>query len=109
MSHDLSQSHSQILGFQINPFSHLPLLFNSLDSHLHLPLFQHCLSLQTFASNLYLHLQVSCHSINLVSLLLDIRLNTLIFIFLTTSGTRNFPYGVLILLQLPLHLLTSIL
>ena len=35
----------------------------------------------------------------------DIRLNTLRFVFLTTSGTHNFAYRSLILLQLPLHLL----
>ena len=45
----------------------------------------------------------------LVSLVLDIRLNTLIFKFLTTSGTHNFEDGLLVLLQLPLHLLVSIL
>ena len=37
-----------------------------------------------------LHLQVPCHSIYLVSLILDIRLKTLTFKFLTTSGTHNF-------------------
>ena len=36
-SHDLSHSHSQLLGFQINPLSHPPLSINSLHSHLHLP------------------------------------------------------------------------
>ena len=41
----------------------------------------------------------------LVSLVLEIRLSTLTFMFLTTSGTRNVAYGSLILLQLPLHLL----
>ena len=37
MSHDLSHSYSQLLGFQIG--SQLPLLINSLHSHLHLSLF----------------------------------------------------------------------
>ena len=45
----------------------------------------------------------------LVSLVLDIRLKTLTLIFLTTSGTHNFAYRLLILLQLPLHLLVLIL
>ena len=45
----------------------------------------------------------------LVSLVPDIRLNTLTFIFLITSGPRNFAYGSLMFLQLPLHLFTSIL
>ena len=45
----------------------------------------------------------------LVSLVLDMKLNTLTFKFFTTSGSQIFPYGSLILLQLPLHLLVSIL
>ena len=40
-----------------------------------------------------------------VSLVLDTRLNTLTFKFLTISGTHSFACGLLILLQLPLHLL----
>ena len=43
------------------------------------------LLLQTLASNLHLHLQVWFHFIRRVSLVLDTRLNTLIFMFLTTS------------------------
>ena len=46
---DLSRSHSQILGFEVNPLSHMPLSINSLHSHsyiyilyIHLPLFQRC-------------------------------------------------------------------
>ena len=39
------------------------------------------------------------------TLVLDIRLNTLTFMFLATSGTPNFEYVSLILLQLPPHLL----
>ena len=61
ISHDLSHSHSQLLGFQINPLSHIPLSINSLHSHLHLFLFHFCLLLQTIASNLHSHLHVSCH------------------------------------------------
>ena len=45
----------------------------------------------------------SCHSMRLFSLLPNIRLNTLTFKFYTTSGTHSFVYGLLILLQLPLH------
>ena len=89
MSHDLSHSHSQVLGFQINPLSHIPFSNNSLHSHLHLSLFHLCLLLQTLASNLHLHLQVSCHFICLVSLVLDIKLNTFTLIFLMISGTHN--------------------
>ena len=55
-SHDLSHSHSQLLGFQINPLLHMLLSTNSLHSHLHLSSFQRCLLLQTLASNLHLHL-----------------------------------------------------
>ena len=62
MSHDLSHFHLQLLRFQINPLSYIPLSVNSLHSHLHLLFFQRCLLLQTLASNLYLHLHVSCHS-----------------------------------------------
>ena len=84
-SHFLSHSHSQLLGFQINPLS-----INSLHSHLHLSLFQRCLLLQILAQNLRSHLHVSCYSMCLVSL--DIRLNTLTFKFFTTSGTQIFSY-----------------
>ena len=108
-SYDLSHSHSQLLIFQINLLSHKPLSINFLHSHLHLPSFQRCLLLQTLASNLHLHLNVLCHSMCLVSLVLDIRLNTLTFKFLTTSETYNFACGLLIQLQLPLHLLVLIL
>ena len=107
--HDLSYSHSQLIGFQINFLSHTSLSINSLHSHLPLSSFQRCFLLQTLASNPHLHLHVSCHYICLVSLVLDITLNTLTFKFFTTSGTHNFAYGLLILLQLPLHLLVLIL
>ena len=40
----------------------------------------------------------------LVILVLDIRLNTLTFLFLILSGTKILAYGSLIVLQLPLHL-----
>ena len=60
---DLSLSHSQLLGFQINPLSHTPLSINSLHSHLHLSLSHRCLLLKIILSNLHMHLQVSCHSI----------------------------------------------
>ena len=63
MSHDLSHSQLQLLGFQINPLSHISLSSNSLHSHLHLSLFHLCLLLQTPEFNLHLHLKVSCHSI----------------------------------------------
>ena len=93
MSYNLSQSQSQLLGCQINPLSQVSLSINSLHSHLHLSSFHLCLLLQTNASNLHLLLQVSHHSICLISLLLHIRLNTLTFMFLITSGTHNFAYG----------------
>ena len=64
MSHDLSHSQSQLLGFQVNPLSHLSLSLNSfLHSHLHLSSFHFCLLLKTLASSLHLYLQVSCHSV----------------------------------------------
>ena len=40
----------------------------------------------------------------LVSLALDIRLNTLMFMFLIAFGTHKLSYGSLILLQIPLDL-----
>ena len=81
MSHDLSHSHSQLLGLQINILSHIPLSTNSFHSYQYLSSFHLCLLLQTLALNLHMHLQVSCLIICLVSLILDIRLNTLTFIF----------------------------
>ena len=80
-----------------------------MHSHLHLSSFQLSLLLQMLAFNLHSHLRVSCYSRCLTSLVLGIRLNALIFKFLTTSGTHNFACGLLILLQLPLHLLVFIL
>ena len=110
MLFDLSHSHSHILGFQINQLSYLPLSINySLHSHLQLSLFQHSLLLKILACNLHLHTQVSCQDICLVSLVLDIRLNNLIFMFLATLGIHNLAHGLLISFQLPLHLLTRIL
>ena len=79
----------------------MPLSINYLHSHLYLSSFQRYLLLQTLASNLHLHLHVLCYSMCLVLLVLEIRLNTLTFKFLTTSGTHSFAYGLLILLQLP--------
>ena len=93
----------------MNPLSHTYLSINSLHSHHHLSSFQRCLLLQTLASSLHSHLHVSCHSMCLVSLVLDIRLNTLKFKFLMILGTHNFACGLLILLQLLLHLLVLIL
>ena len=40
----------------------------------------------------------------LVSLVLEIRLNTLTLVFLISLGTHILAYGSLIVLQLPLHL-----
>ena len=48
--------------------------------------------------DLHLHLQVLYDSMYLVSLVLDIRLNTKTVIFLITSRTQNFSYGSLTLL-----------
>ena len=101
-AHDLSHLHSQLLRFQTDPLSHTPLSITFFHSHLYLSSFQRCLLLQTLASNLHLHLHISCHSMRLVSLVLDIRLNILTSKFLTTSETHSFAYGLLIFLQLPL-------
>ena len=94
-----------------NYFSSKKILYHT-HKHMHThtythrhTLFQRSLSLQTLLSNLHLHLHVPCHSVYLVSLVLDIKLNTLMFIFYITSGIHNFSNGSLILLQLRLHLL----
>ena len=94
MPPDLSHSQAQLLGFQIYPLSHPILLTNcSLHSHLHLSLFHICLLLQKAEVNLHTHLQVSCHIVCLVTLIRDIILNTLTFMFLMISGTHNLAYG----------------
>ena len=74
--HDLSHSHSQLLGY--------------------LSSFQRCLLLQKLLSNLHLHLHVSCSFMCLVSLVLDIRLIKSTFKFFTASGTHIFACGSLI-------------
>ena len=71
-SHDLSHSHSQLLGFQIDPLLLTPLSINYLHSHQHFSSCQCFLLLQTLAYHLHLHLHVSCHFMCLVSLVLDI-------------------------------------
>ena len=48
---------------------------------------------QTLACNLHVHLHVSCRFMCLVSLVLDIKLNTPTFTFLITSRTHIFAYG----------------
>ena len=54
-SHDLLHSQSQLRGFQINPVSYLILSINSLHSHLHLSLFQHCLLLHLHLIHIYIY------------------------------------------------------
>ena len=99
MTNDLSHSHSQLLGFQINPLSHTPFsIKSSLHAHLHLSSFHVCLLLQTLSVNLQMHLQVSCKIMCLVSLILDIKVNTLTFMFFTMSRTHNLEYESLIIL-----------
>ena len=107
MSHDLSHFHLQLLRFQINPLSYIPLSVNSLHSHLHLLFFQR------FYYYKHLHLIYVCiytfHAIRifLASLVLEISLNTLIFMFLTIPATHKCAYELLLLLKLPLHLVIS--
>ena len=101
--------HSQLLGSLNNTLSYTPLSINSLHPHLYLSLFQRYLLLQTLLLNLHLHLHVSCYFMHLVSLVLVTRFNTLTFKFFTTLGRHNFASGLLVLLQLPLHLLVLIL
>ena len=109
MSQVLSDSHSQLLGFQINPLLHTFLSINSLHLHLHFSSFHRCLLLQIIIFNLHMHLHVSCHFIYLVSLVNVIKLNTSAFKFFIISGVQILAYGSLILLQLPLRLFVLIL
>ena len=81
--------------FIMNPLSHISLSINYLHSHCHLSLFHLCLLLQTLSSSVHLLLHVSCHSICLVLLVVNIRLNTLRLIFLTT---HNFAYRILLIM-----------
>ena len=97
---DLSHSHSQLLGFQINPLLHTFLSINSLHSHLHFSSFHCCFLLQIIPFNLHMHLHVSYHFIYLVSLVSCIKLNTVAFKFFIISGVQILAYGSLILLQL---------
>ena len=76
MPHNLSHSQSKLPGFQEKSLLHIPWSVNSLHSHQHLSSFHLYLLLQKLASNLHLYLQISCHSICLFSLVIDIRLNT---------------------------------
>ena len=91
-SHDLSHSHSQLLEFKLNLWSHIPFSMNYLHSHLHLSSFHLSLLWQSLGFSLQLLLQVSCHIIYLALLVYEIRLNTVTLMFLTTSGTHNFAY-----------------
>ena len=102
ISQDLSHSHSQLLGFQINPLLHTSLSINSLHSHLHFSSFHCCFLLQIIPFNLHMHmhLHVSYHFIYLVSLVSCIKLNTVAFKFFIISGVQILAYGSLILLQL---------
>ena len=84
-SHDLSHSHSQLLGFQINLlaenlYQSIFCIYTSIYLYSNVVYYY-----KTFASNLYLHLHVSCHFTCLDSLDLEIKLNTLTFMFLITS------------------------
>ena len=97
-SHDVSNSLSQLLEFEINPSLHTPLSINSLHLQLYLSSFQRYFLFQTLSSNLHLHLHVWCHFLCLVSLVLDIRLKALTFASFATSGTHIFAYGSLMLL-----------
>ena len=65
---------------------------NSLHSHLDLLSLQRCLFLQTLASNLYLALQVASHSMCLILLAVDTRLNTLRFMGLLMLEILEFQY-----------------
>ena len=59
----MSDSHVQVLGFHVHPFSQLIIpAKSSLQSHLQVSLFQICLLLHTDEFNRHTHLQLSCHN-----------------------------------------------
>ena len=60
---------------------------------MHLSSFQRYLLLQALASTLHFYLHVSCNFLYIASFALDIRLNSLRFMFLTTSGIHILEYG----------------
>ena len=68
-----------------------------------------CLLLQILSSSVHLHLHLLCHFMYLVLLVIDNRLNIFALMFLIWLGTHILAYGVLIVLQLPLHLFILIL
>ena len=94
-------SHLQLLIFQTKSLSHF--LFTK-HSHLHLSLLHFCLLLQTIGSNLQTYLQLSWKVICFVLFVNVIKSNILTVTFLTISGIYTLEYGLLILLQFPLHL-----
>ena len=81
-----------ITRIKINSLSHTPLSINSLftSAFIFIPTF---FIITNISPNLHSHLQVSCHSIYLVSIVFHSRLNTLTIRFFTTSGTQIFAYG----------------
>ena len=101
------QTHKYLDSKHILYHIHLYQLILCIHIYIHLH-FNH-FHLQIILSNLHMHLQVSCHFICLISLVYDIRLNTLTFKYLTVSGTQIFAYELLMLLLLPLHLFILIL
>ena len=86
---------------QINPLSHTPLSINSLHYT--------CIYLHSSAVYYYKHCHLIYTCIYKFHVILDIRLNTLAYKFFTISVTHNFACGLLIFLQLPLHLFILIL
>ena len=86
----LLQHFLNILQLIYKPIFSWVYIFHNLNTHQH-------------------HMISHIHSMCFVSLVLDIKLNILTFNFLPTSETLNFVNGLLILLQLPLHLLILIL
>ena len=80
-------------------------IFYLLHTHICIYFLLHfCLLLQIIGSNLHTHLQLSRHFICFVFFVHDIKSNTFTVIFLITSGIHTIEYGLLTLLQFPLHL-----
>ena len=99
-------SHSQLLMFQTKSSSHF---LSTKHSHLHLFLFHFCLLSQTIESSLQTHLQLSWKVICFVVFTNVIKSNIFTVTFFIISGMHTLAYGLMILLQFPLHLFTLIL
>ena len=81
ISHVLLHSQSHVLGFHIYSFIQETQLFDSSQSHRHLPLLHFCNELHTLWFNPHLHSHHSCWTKYFVSFTLVIKLHIFRFFF----------------------------